>query len=55
MGHVPARKVLYSPRSRDKATHEAFLQFLDMICYGKGQPEGGDVIEVGKKPSQTSS
>jgi predicted esterase len=51
MGHVPARKVLYSPRSRDKATHEAFLQFLDMVCYGKGEPKGGDVIEVGKKKS----
>jgi acetyl esterase/lipase len=49
MGHVPAKRILYSPRSRDKATHEAYNQFLDMVCYGKGEPKGGDVIEVGNK------
>ena len=49
MGHVPGKRVLFSPSSRDKATYEAFNQFLDMVCYGKGEPKGGDVIEVKKK------
>ncbi|MCD6304151.1 MAG: alpha/beta hydrolase [Planctomycetes bacterium] len=49
MGHVPAGKVLFSPRSRDKATYEAFNAFLDMVCYSKGTPKGGGVIIVGKK------
>ncbi|QDV23235.1 alpha/beta hydrolase [Aureliella helgolandensis] len=48
MGHVPAQRILYSPTSRDQETYEAFNEFLDMVCYGKGEPQGGDVIEVGK-------
>ncbi|MAG92964.1 MAG: hypothetical protein CMJ48_04355 [Planctomycetaceae bacterium] len=48
MGHVPGKRVLFSPRSRDKATYEVFNQFLDMVCYGKGEPKGGDLIEVKK-------
>ena len=39
-------RVLFSPRTRDKATYEAFNQFLDLVCYGKGKPKGGDVIKV---------
>ena len=46
MGHVPGKRVLFSPRTRDKATCDAFNQFLDLVCYGKGKPKGGDVIEV---------
>jgi predicted esterase len=46
MGHVPGKRVLFSPRTRDKATYDAFNQFLDLVCYGKGKPKGGDVIEV---------
>jgi len=46
MGHVPAKRILFSPRSRDKETHEAYNQFLDMVCHGKGEPKGGDVIQV---------
>ena len=46
MGHVPGRRVLFSPRTRDKATYESFNQFLDLVCYGKGKPKGGDVIKV---------
>ena len=46
MGHVPGKRVLFAPRTRDKATYEAFNQFLDLVCYGKGDPKGGDVIEV---------
>ena len=46
MGHVPAKRVLFSPKTRDKETHQAFSQFLDMICHGKGSPKGGDVIKV---------
>ena len=46
MGHVPGKRVLFGPRTRDKETYEAFNQFLDLVCYGKGEPLGGDVIEV---------
>lgn len=46
MGHIPGKRVLFAPRTRDKATYEAFNQFLDLVCYGKGEPKGGDVIEV---------
>ena len=49
MGHVPGKRVLFSPRSRDKETYDAYLQFLDMVCYNKGNPKGGDVINVKKK------
>jgi hypothetical protein len=28
-------------------THQRHV--LDMVCYGKGEPKGGDVIEVGNK------
>ena len=50
MGHVPAKRVLYSPQSRDKETHDAYLKFIDMVCHGKGKPKGGDVIKV--KPAK---
>jgi hypothetical protein len=50
MGHVPAKRILFSPQSRDKETHEAYLEFLDMVCHGKGNPNGGDVIKV--KPAK---
>ena len=46
MGHVPARRVLFSPKTRDKETHDAYLEFLDLVCQGKGKPTGGDVINV---------
>jgi len=49
MGHVPGGKVLFSPRSRDKATYEAYNAFLDMVCHSKRTPKGGDVITVVKK------
>lgn len=49
LGHVPGKRVLFSPVSRDKETYEAFNQFLEMVCYGKGKPKGGDVIHVKKK------
>jgi hypothetical protein len=52
MGHVPAKRILFSPQSRDKETHVAYLQFLDMVCHGKAKPKGGEVIKVnsnGKK------
>ena len=38
MGHVPAKRILFSPQSRDKETHEAYLEFLDMVCHEK--PKG---------------
>ena len=50
MGHVPAKRILFSPQSRDEETHEAYLEFLDMVCHGKGKPKGGDVIKV--KPAK---
>jgi len=46
-GYVPGKKVLISSRSRNKAVFEAFDQFLDMVCYGKGEPKDGDVITIG--------
>lgn len=49
MGHVPAKRMLFSPESRDKLTHAAYLEFLDMICYKKGKPKGGNVIKVKKE------
>ena len=52
MGHVPAKRILFSPKSRDKETHAAYLQFLDMVCHGKGKPKGGDVIKVKRKTTE---
>lgn len=49
MGHVPSRRILFSPRTRDRETHKAFSEFLDMVCYQKGMPGGGDVIRVKRK------
>ena len=49
LGHVPARRILFSARTRDKETYEAYNQFLDMILFGKGTPKGGDVIDVKQK------
>jgi len=46
-GHVPGKHVLISSQKRDKAVFAAFDQFLDMVCYSKGKPKGGDVITVG--------
>ena len=46
LGHVPARRVLFSPRTRDQATFAAYDHFLDMVLHGKGEPQGGDVINV---------
>jgi hypothetical protein len=46
MGHVPAKRILFSPKTRDKETYEAFNQFLDLVCYSKGNPRGDDVINV---------
>ena len=48
MGHVPAKRILFSPETRDEETYEAFNQFLDLVCYSKGNPTGGDVINVKK-------
>ncbi len=48
LGHVPARRVLFSPRTRDDKTYEAYNLFLDMICFEKAKPIGGDVINVKK-------
>ena len=50
MGHVPAKRILFNPQSRDKETYAAYLQFLDMVCHDKGKPKGGDVINV--KPAR---
>jgi predicted esterase len=49
LGHVPAKRILFSPQSRDKETHAAYNDFLDMVCHGKGKPKGGDVIKVKRK------
>jgi len=47
-GHVPGKRVLISSRRRNKAVFEAFDKFLDMVCYSKGKPKGGDVLTIGK-------
>jgi predicted esterase len=49
MGHVPAKRVLFNPKTRDKETYTAFNDFLDMVCHNKKEPKGGDVIKVKKK------
>ena len=46
LGHVPAKRILFSPQTRDRETHQAYLQFLDMVCLGKGNPKAGELIEV---------
>ena len=55
MEHVPAKRVLFSPKTRDKETHQAFSQVLDMACHGKGKPGGGDVSKVKRKESSVRS
>ena len=46
LGHAPAKRILFSPQTRDRETHQAYLQFLDMVCLGKGNPKAGELIEV---------
>ena len=48
MGHVPAKRILYSPQSRNKKTHDAYVEFLNMVCHSRGKPQGGDVIKLNK-------
>ena len=48
MGHVPARRILFSPQSRNKKTYDAYLEFLNMVCHREGKPKGGDVIKLNK-------
>ena len=49
MGHVPAKRILFNPKTRDVETYTAFNEFLDLVCYNKGKPKGGDVIKVNKE------
>jgi len=49
MGHVPAKRILFNPKTRDVETYTAFNEFLDLVCYNKGKPKGGDVINVKKE------
>ena len=48
MGHVPAKRILFSPQSRNKKTYDAYLEFLNMVCHRAGKPKGGDVIKLNK-------
>ena len=48
MGHVPAKRILFSPQSRNKKTYDAYLEFLNMVCHRKGKPTGGDIIKLNK-------
>lgn len=48
MGHVPAKRILFSPQSRNEETYDAYLEFLNMVCHRKGKPKGGDVIKLNK-------
>ena len=36
MGHVPAKRVLFSPKTRDKETHQSFSQFLTWFATRRG-------------------
>ncbi|PHS05661.1 MAG: hypothetical protein COA78_15130 [Blastopirellula sp.] len=47
-GHTPGTHVLEQESTRNETVFAAFSQFLDMVCYDKGEPKGGDVIEVKK-------
>jgi predicted esterase len=49
MGHVPAKRILFNPKTRDVETYTAFNEFLDLVCYNKGKPKGGNVIKVKKE------
>jgi predicted esterase len=49
MGHVPAKHILFNPKTRDEETYTAFNEFLDLVCYNKGKPTGGNVIKVKKE------
>ena len=49
MGHVPAKRILFNPKTRDVETYTAFNEFLDLVCYNKGKPKGGKVIKVKKE------
>ena len=49
MGHVPAKRILFNPKTRDEETYTAFNEFLDLVCYNKGKPTGGNVIKVKKE------
>jgi predicted esterase len=49
MGHVPAKSILFNPKTRDVETYTAFNEFLDLVCYNKGKPKGGNVIKVKKE------
>ena len=40
MGHAPAKRILFNPQSRDKETHSAYLEFLDMVCHEKASQRG---------------
>lgn len=48
-GHTPGKKVLIDSRQRDKAVFTDFSEFLDMVCYSKAKPKGGDVITLTRK------
>lgn len=46
--HVPGKQVLINTRSRNKLVFESYDQFLDMVCYSKANPKGGNLIEITK-------
>ena len=49
MGHVPAKRILFNPKTRNEETYTAFNEFLDLVCYNKGKPKGWNVIKVKKE------
>jgi len=48
-GHSAGKQVLINSQRPDNDVFVAFDQFLDMVCFSKGKPKGGDVITVAKK------
>ena len=48
MGHCP-RQIIFSTSSRDQESYVAYNAFIDMVCFKKGKPTSGDIINVKKK------
>ena len=47
-GHVPARRFLFSPKTRDQNVFNAYDEFLKMILNKKEEPKSGEIITVSR-------
>ena len=46
--HVPGRRALIVPQTRNKAAYTAYDRFLDMVLFSKAPPEDGTLIKIGR-------